>query len=201
MAQNKQQGLNNIASSIVDDNICPELAKGATQLVFGSGNPDADLVFVGEAPGKNEDLQGKPFVGASGKLLDEMLDSISLSREDVYITNIVKYRPPNNRDPLPAEKQAFLPYLQAQIEVIHPKIVIPLGRHSMNCFLPDLQIGKVHGQAHRIFWPITADSGEEKGINITVLPLYHPAMALYNRSMRSVLFDDFKHILKVLLEV
>ena len=94
MAQNKQQGLNNIASSIVDDNICPELAKGATQLVFGSGNPDADLVFVGEAPGKNEDLQGKPFVGASGKLLDEMLDSISLSREDVYITNIVKYRPP-----------------------------------------------------------------------------------------------------------
>jgi len=201
MVYSKKESLEAIRQSILDNNVCPELKASATQLVFESGNSDAQLLFIGEAPGKQEDEQGLPFVGASGRLLDEMLESINLKRSEVYITNIVKYRPPNNRDPLPEEKQAFLPYLQAQIEVIHPKIVIPLGRHSMNCFLPDLQIGKVHGQAHRIFWPITADTGEEKGINITVLPLYHPAMALYNRSMQSVLFDDFRHILKVLLEV
>ncbi len=199
MVQNKQQSLNNIALSIVDDNICPELAKGATQLVVGSGNPDADLVFVGEAPGKNEDLQGKPFVGASGKLLDEMLDSISLTRDDVYITNIVKYRPPNNRDPLPAEKQAFLPFLQAQIEVIQPKVVIPLGRHSMNCFLPDLQIGKVHGQIHQISWPLSSNTkGSVENKNIAVLPLYHPATALYNGGMRNILFEDFAQIPQIL---
>ena len=91
----------------------PELAAAATQLVFGDGNPDADVVFIGEAPGKNEDLQGKPFVGAAGKFLNEMLAMIDLKREDIYITNIVKYRPPNNRDPFPEEKKAFLPYLQS----------------------------------------------------------------------------------------
>lgn len=149
MAKTKQESLNNIRQSILDNNICPELAEQATQLVFGDGNPDAELLFIGEAPGKNEDLQGKPFVGAAGKFLNEMLESVGLKREDVYITNIVKYRPPNNRDPLPDEKSAFLPYLQAQIEVIQPKLIIPLGRHSMNCFLPDLQISKVHGRAFR----------------------------------------------------
>ena len=119
MATN-QQKLDAIKTSILSDNVCPELALTATQLVFGDGNPEADLVFIGEAPGKKEDIEGKPFVGSSGKLLSEMLESIGLNRQDVYITNIVKYRPPNNRDPLPDEKQAFLPYLQAQLDIIKP---------------------------------------------------------------------------------
>ncbi|MCA9324976.1 uracil-DNA glycosylase, partial [Candidatus Saccharibacteria bacterium] len=136
----KQKKLSQIAQSIIDDDVCPELRGGATQLVFADGNPDADIVFIGEAPGKNEDEQGKPFVGAAGRFLNEMLESIGMKRQDIYITNIVKYRPPDNRDPWPDEKKAFLPYLQAQLEVIQPKIVATLGRHSMNCFLPDLQI-------------------------------------------------------------
>lgn len=177
----KQANLQQIAEQIVKDNVCSELAESATQLVFGSGNPAADIVFVGEAPGKNEDQQGLPFVGAAGKFLDKMLTSINLQRKDVYITNIVKYRPPNNRDPLPEEKAAFLPYLQAQIEVIQPKLIVPLGRHSMNCFLPGLQISQAHGQLQyyndRVY-----------------MPLYHPASALYNGSMRQVLLDDFAKI-------
>ncbi len=185
MAKTKQESLDEIQQSIIDNAVCPELAESATQLVFGEGNPDADIVFIGEAPGKNEDIQGKPFIGAAGKFLNEMLQSINLKREDVYITNIVKYRPPNNRDPLPEEKSDFLPYLQAQIEVIQPKVVIPLGRHSMNCFLPDLQIGKVHGQVQRI-----------KGM--VYLPLFHPAAALYNGGKRQTLLDDFALIPAIL---
>lgn len=157
------------------------MAKTANQLVFGWGNANADIVFVGEAPGKNEDLKGVPFVGASGKFLDELLASVKLERSDVYITNIVKYRPPQNRDPLPAEKDAFMPYLLAQLEVISPKIVITLGRHSTNCFLPGLQIGQVHGKAQNL-------NGQ------AILPLYHPAAALYNGSLRQTLIDDFCQI-------
>lgn len=174
----KKAKLDQIKADIIKKNICPDLAKTAKQLVFGDGNPDADIVFIGEAPGKNEDIQGLPFVGASGKFLSEMLALINLQREDIYITNIVKYRPPNNRDPLPDEKAAFLPFLEAQLEVIHPKVVVTLGRHSMNCFLPDLQIGKVHGQPKRY-----------KGR--VYLPLFHPAAALYNGAMRQTLIDDF----------
>src|SRR5262245_22052250 len=111
MAASKQTELDRIRAEILKNNVCPDLAKQATQLVFGDGNIDADIVFIGEAPGKNEDLKGVPFIGAAGKFLDEMLESITLKRDDIYITNIVKYRPPNNRDPLPEEKAAFLPYL------------------------------------------------------------------------------------------
>jgi DNA polymerase len=161
------------------------LAKTATQLVFGDGNVDADIVFIGEAPGKNEDLQGKPFVGAAGKFLNELLDSIGLSRSSVYITNIVKYRPPNNRDPLPEEKEEFLPYLQKQLAIIKPKLVATLGRHSLNCFLPDLQISAVHGQPKRFQGQV-------------YLPLFHPAAALYNGGMRQTLFDDFAGIPTIL---
>src|SRR5690606_38908114 len=129
MSKDKQTALEQIAADIVTSNICPDLAKTATQLVFGEGNPDADIVFIGEAPGKKEDETGKPFVGAAGRFLDEMLESIGLSRQDIYITNIVKYRPPGNRDPLPSEKQEFLPYLAEQIKVIEPKLIVTLGRH------------------------------------------------------------------------
>ncbi len=181
----KQQKLDKIKQQILDDKVCPELANQATQLVFGDGNPDAELVFIGEAPGKNEDIQGKPFVGAAGKFLNEMLEMIGLKREDVYITNIVKYRPPANRDPLPDEKAAFLPYLEAQLDAIQPKLTITLGRHSLNCFLPDLSISQVHGQPKRY-----------KGR--VYLPLFHPAAALYNGGMRQTLIDDFEAIPAIL---
>jgi DNA polymerase len=190
-----QTKLSGIAKAITDDNICPELAATATQLVFGDGNPAAEIVFVGEAPGKNEDIQGRPFVGAAGRFLDEMLESIGYTREDIYITNIVKYRPPNNRDPLPEEKKAFLPYLQAQLEVIKPKIVATLGRHSTNCFLPDLQISQVHGQPKRIKLQM---KDNEDVLSIVILPLFHPAAALYNGGMRQTLLDDFAQIPSIL---
>lgn len=181
----KQQQLTALEQKIIDDNVCPELSGQALQLVFGEGSVDADVVFIGEAPGKKEDEQGRPFVGASGRLLGEMLQTVNLNREDVYITNIVKYRPPNNRDPLPAEKKSFMKYLQAQLDIIQAKLVVTLGRHSMNCFLPDLQIGKVHGQLQR-------------ANGMAIMPLYHPAAALYNGSMRQTLLDDFTKIPNIL---
>lgn len=174
----KQINLDKIKQKILDDKVTPELAEGATQLVFGVGNPDADVVFIGEAPGKNEDLKGEPFVGAAGKFLDEMLEMIGMKRQDIYITNIVKYRPPNNRDPYPEEKQEFMKYLESQLEAIQPKLVVTLGRHSLNCFLPDLQISQCHGQPKRYKGRI-------------YLPLFHPAAALYNGGMRQTLIDDF----------
>jgi uracil-DNA glycosylase family 4 len=185
----KQQQLDEIQQRIVDDDITPELKAGATQLVFGTGNPDSEIVFIGEAPGKNEDIKGEPFVGAAGKFLNEMLEMIDLKREDIYITNIVKYRPPGNRDPEPDEKKAFLPYLQSQLEVIQPKIVVTLGRHSMNCFLPDLQISKVHGQPKRVRLALKKDASDS--LQVVILPLFHPAAALYNGAMRQTLIDDF----------
>jgi uracil-DNA glycosylase family 4 len=174
----KATALDGIAQAIVGDSVTPHLAATATQLVFGAGNPDADIVFVGEAPGKNEDLQGAPFVGAAGKFLNEMLASIGLERSDIYITNIVKYRPPDNRDPTPEEIEAFKPYLQQQMEVIQPKLIVFLGRHSMNVFLPELKISQAHGRPVR------------KGGQV-YLPLFHPAAALYNGGMRETLMSDF----------
>jgi uracil-DNA glycosylase family 4 len=178
----KQYELDKVRRAIVDNNICPELAATATNLVMGDGNIDAEIMFIGEAPGKNEDEQGLPFVGAAGKFLNEMLAQAGMARSDVYITNIVKYRPPNNRDPLPEEKAAFWPYLLKQLQIIQPKVVITLGRHSMEYFLPDMKISLVHGQAKRIKF------GDDK---IVIVPLYHPAAALYNGSMRQTLVDDF----------
>jgi uracil-DNA glycosylase family 4 len=196
---NKQQLLDEVKQKIIDDGVAPELKAGATQLVFGDGNIDAEIVFVGEAPGKNEDLQGKPFVGAAGKFLNEMLEEIGLKRDDVYITNIVKYRPPNNRDPLPEEKKTFLPYLQAQLEVIQPKVLVTLGRHSLNCFLPDLQISQVHGKPKRVRLSLKERSSDV--LEVIILPLFHPAAALYNSSMKQTLVDDFKAIPAILDQV
>lgn len=192
MTQTNQQQLDNIAQQILDDKVTPELAKTAKQLVFGTGSPDADIVFIGEAPGKKEDENGVPFVGAAGKFLDEMLGMIDLNREDIYITNIVKYRPPDNRDPLPDEKKTFLPYLQSQLEVIKPKVVVTLGRHSLNCFLPDLQISQVHGEPKRVKLSLKQDSTDV--LEVVILPLFHPAAALYNGSLRQTLIDDFASI-------
>jgi len=185
----KEEQLKAIMQAIIDDNITPDLAQGATQLVFGDGSAAADVVFIGEAPGKNEDEQGKPFVGAAGKFLNEMLESIGLKRADVYITNIVKYRPPNNRDPYPDEKSAFLPYLKRQLEVIKPKLVATLGRHSMEVLLPPgLSISQCHGQPKRYQGQV-------------YLPLFHPAAALYNGAMRQTLVDDFVKIPRILAQI
>lgn len=192
MTQDKKLRLKQIAADITQNNVCPDLAVTVTNLVLGDGNPDADVVFIGEAPGKNEDEQGLPFVGAAGKFLDEMLASVSMKRSDVYITNIVKYRPPNNRDPLPAEKEAFWPYLLRQLDVIQPKIVVTLGRHSMEYFLPGLKISQIHGQPKRIGF------GEQK---IVILPLYHPAAALYNGGMRDTLKEDFSTIPNIIKQI
>ena len=188
--EEKQKKLDALKAKILADKVCPELAAQATQLVFGDGPADADIVFIGEAPGKNEDIQGIPFVGAAVKFLNEMLATIDLKREDIYITNIVKYRPPNNRDPLPDEKAAFLSYLQAQLDIIQPAVVVTLGRHSMNCFLPDLQIGKIHGQPKRIKVQFMGNEVTP----LVILPLFHPAAALYNGGMRQTLIDDFSKI-------
>ena len=188
----QQAQLDALQQVILGANVCPELASGATQLVMGDGNPDADIVLIGEAPGKNEDEQGVPFVGAAGKFLNEMLASAGMNREDVYITNIVKYRPPNNRDPLPEEKKAFWPYLLEQLQIIKPKIVVTLGRHSMEYFLPGQYISKIHGQPKRI---------QLDGHKIVIIPLYHPAAALYNGSMRQTLIDDFMRMPEIIAQI
>jgi DNA polymerase len=184
----KASALAEIARAIEADGVTPELKAQATQLVFGVGSPDADIVFIGEAPGKNEDLQGEPFVGAAGKFLNEMLGSIGLERKDIYITNIVKYRPPGNRDPELEEIEVFKPYLQRQLAVIRPKLVAFLGRHSMSVFLPELRISQAHGKPVR------------KGGQV-YLPLFHPAAALYNGGMRETLMADFELIPAILEKI
>ena len=170
-----------------------QLKETATQAVPGDGNSYAQIVFIGEAPGKKEDELGRPFVGAAGKFLDEMLQLINLKREDIYITNIVKYRPPNNRDPLPDEKAACRQWLLEELRTIEPILIIFLGRHAMNNFFPDLQIGKAHGKL--LIKPFSGMSTK------FFFPLYHPAAALYNGSMREILKEDFKKIPKVLKEI
>lgn len=191
----KQDQMRLLRQEILDKNICPQLAEQATQLVIGNGSLDAEIVFIGEAPGKKEDEMGLPFVGAAGRFLDTMLEAAGMDRRDVYITNIVKYRPPNNRDPLPEEKEAFWPYLLRQLEIIDPKVVVTLGRHSMEYFLPDAKISQVHGRAvkKKVFY---LDKTEHEWL---IVPLYHPAAALYNGGMRQVLIDDFLNMKNQLL--
>ena len=190
--ENSADALARIKADILQSNICPDLAQDATQLVMGHGNPEADIVFIGEAPGKNEDLQGKPFVGAAGKLLEQMLEQAGMVRDDVYITNIVKYRPPGNRDPKPEEKKAFWPYLVRELGTVNPVIVVTLGRHSMEYFLPGMKITHIHGQPKRIRF------GNSR---IVVMPLYHPAAALYNGSLKATLFEDFANLPVVLEKI
>lgn len=162
------------------------LCENATQAVPGEGSGKLEVFFVGEAPGRDEDLQGRPFVGAAGKFLEQMLNIIGYRREDVYITNIVKHRPPDNRDPLPDEIEACFPYLKEQIEFIKPKIIATLGRHAMELFLPGLKISEVHGQAKR-----ARGIGTKRQV---YFPLYHPASALYNPKLRQTLIRDMMKI-------
>ncbi len=178
----KNSALNDLAKEIVKNNVCADLAIGAEQLVMGSGSFDADIMLVGEAPGKKEDETGLPFVGSAGKFLDQMLSEAGMTRDQVYITNIVKYRPPDNRDPTMAEKAEFWPYLVRQIEIIQPRAILTLGRHSGKAFLPYLEISRDHGQPQLV----TINNHD-----YTVVPLYHPAAALYNGSLRQTLIEDF----------
>lgn len=190
--KNKQALLTALNTLMAESSPCA-LKHEATQAVPGDGSASAEIMFVGEAPGKNEDLQGVPFVGAAGKFLSLMLAAIALKREDIYITNVVKYRPPNNRDPLPEEISACMPWLHEQIKIIQPKIIVTLGRHAMEHFVPGKKISLAHGQAFRRTFD---DIGEQ-----TFFVLYHPAAALYNGSMRQTLLEDFKKIPALLKKI
>ncbi len=185
----KVQGLSEINKKWAAKNTCG-LKNSAIQAVFGSGNEQAEIVFIGEAPGKKEDETGVPFVGSAGKFLDEMLSTIKMSRENIYITNIVKYRPPNNRDPLPTEIKSCSAWLREELEIISPKLIVFLGRHSMNHFFPEAKISEVHG---KLLNEKIAGFPTEN-----FLALYHPAAALYNGALRETLITDFAKIPKIL---
>ncbi len=154
-----------------------EVCETATNLVPGEGNPEAEVVIVGEAPGASEDKSGRPFVGGAGRLLDSLLAEAGLERDDVFITNVVKARPPGNRDPKKPEVAHHLPWLIAQLDVIEPRVVVPLGRHALGHFAPELKIGEAHGR------PIERDGR-------LLFPMYHPAAALHNQSLRGTLQED-----------
>lgn len=166
--------------------------------VVGEGDANADIVFIGEAPGRNEAKTGKPFCGAAGKILDGLLQTIKLKREDIYITNIVKDRPPKNRDPLPEEIEIYGPFLDKQLEIIKPKIIATLGRYSMKYILEKFgmressnPIGEMHGK----FLEAEAPYGK-----IKIVALYHPCVAIYNRKTKDTLIKDFKVIKKLRIE-
>lgn len=160
-----------------------------TNVVFGEGNPNAEIIFTGQCPGYWEDQKGRPFVGQAGKLLDQLLQSISIKRKDVFITNVVHDRPPGNRDPSPDEIEACEPYLERQLEIIEPKIIVTLGRFAMEKFIPNGKITKIHGQPRLINW---------QGTKIIVLPTFHPAAALRNAKLLEQIKEDFQKIPQVL---
>jgi uracil-DNA glycosylase len=164
-----------------------ELCRGRTNAVPGHGNLTTEIMFIGEAPGQNEDKQGLPFIGASGQFLNHLLASIELSRDDVFITNIVKCRPPGNRDPLPDEIAACGSYLDTQIDAIDPLMIVTLGRFSMSKWFPNERISRIHGQA-RTF-------GQR-----VVVPMYHPAAALHQASLRSTIEADFERLPRILAQ-
>lgn len=174
--------LNQIREEVLVCQKCP-LSKSRTIAVPGEGSFSAEIMFIGEAPGATEDIKGIPFCGAAGKFLDEMLEVIGLRRSDIFITNTVKCRPPENRDPEDSEKEACRPYLDRQFKAINPKLIVCLGRHSTSTFLPGAGgISKLHGKALR------------RPDGRVYLPLYHPAAALHNGSLRETLINDFKKI-------
>ena len=175
----KAEALEALKKKIAGDIALPLFGKA--NLVFGEGDPNAKIMFIGEAPGFYEDREMRPFVGRAGQLLNKLLADIKIPREKVYITNIVKRRPPENRDPLPEEIAAYKPYLKKQIQIIHPKIIATLGRFSMNYFLPDAKISRDHGKLFKIK-------------DIIIYPLYHPAAALRATGILKELEADFKKL-------
>lgn len=165
-----------------------DLAQGRTKAVPGEGPEDADIMFIGEAPGFHEDRQGRPFVGAAGRFLEELLASINLSREEVYICNVIKCRPPGNRDPLASEAEACWPFLDRQIELVQPRLIVTLGRFSMARYFPNTTISRIHGQPKRV--------GE-----VVYYPMFHPAAALHQPRYRRDIEQDMLKIPKILAEM
>jgi DNA polymerase len=184
-AAERREDLVALYKQLGPDHVCP-LKAGRTNIVFGMGNADADLMFVGEAPGFNEDQQGKPFVGRAGKLLDELLEGIGLTREDVFIANVLKCRPPNNRDPQPEEIEECTPYLMRQVELIEPRVISTLGNFATK-LITQSQVG------------ITRCCGRPQdrtvaGLPVTIYPLFHPAAALRTPAVLEQLREDFSRI-------
>ena len=177
----QMSGFGELCQQISTCEKCEVLVNNRTRVVPGDGAEDADIMFIGEAPGWHEDQQGRPFVGPAGQFLDKLISSIDLKREQVYITNIIKCRPPTNRDPLPLEIQNCHPWLERQIELIHPKIIVTLGRYSMAMFFPGKIISKIHGTA-------------QKRDNVIYYAMYHPAAALHQQSLRQTIEADMLKI-------
>lgn len=178
MSNIKADELKKLESEMAEDKSLP---LRESNLVFGEGNSDSEIVFIGEAPGFHEDRLKRPFVGRGGQLLNQLISEIGWRREDVYITNIVKRRPPDNRDPLPEEIDAYKPYLKRQLEIMKPKVVVPLGRFSMNYFLPDAKMTRDNGRVFRL--------GET-----LIVPLFHPAAALRSTGVLNELRGAFKKL-------
>lgn len=179
--------LDQIAAEVRVCQRCP-LADGRTNAVPGEGPVNAEIMFIGEGPGFHEDRQGRPFVGPSGKLLEDLLGSIGMTRDQVFITNVVKCRPPNNRDPLPAEIEACTPYLDRQEAALNPRIVVTLGRFSMQRYFPGQSITRIHGQVQR-------------KANTAYIPMFHPAAALRNPQWMAAMRADFARLPALLAEL
>jgi uracil-DNA glycosylase len=178
--EERQAALGQLNAGVSGCHACP-LGSQRTRAVPGEGPVDAEIMLVGEAPGFYEDQQGRPFVGAAGQFLEQLLGSIGLKRTDVFIGNVIKCRPPSNRDPLPEEISACSHWLGEQFEIVRPRVIVTLGRYSLARFLPGTPIGKVHGQGRKLN-------------NTWVVPMYHPAAALHQGSLRKTIEDDFKKI-------
>lgn len=164
------------------------LVEKPEDLVHGEGQETASVMLIGEAPGYHESVQRRPFVGRSGQLLRKVLTESGLPEDQVYISNIVKVRPPDNRDPLPSEILAFKPYLDAEIQLIKPKLIVTLGRFSMAKFLPEVKVSQVHGRLHKIKW---------NDLTLFILPMYHPAAALRATKIKESFIKDFAKISKI----
>ncbi len=173
-----------LAEKMADDSLLP---LGESRLVFGEGDFDAEVMFIGEAPGFYEDREGRPFVGRAGKLLDKLIGEAGHQRREFYITNIIKRRPPNNRDPLPQEIESYKPYLEEQIKIISPKVVVALGRYAMDYFLPN---GKISRDQGKIFW----------WRNVLLVPLYHPAAALRRADLVNDILGGLKKLSRLTRE-
>jgi DNA polymerase len=187
MADVSQMTLEQLAAAVRACTLCP-LHSGRTNAVPGEGPAYAEIMFIGEGPGFHEDRQGRPFVGSAGKLLEELLAGIGLTREQVYIANVVKCRPPGNRDPLPEELAACKHYLERQIELLHPRVIVTLGRFSMYRYFPGQSISRIHGQAKQVG-------------NVLVVPMLHPAAALHQPQWKSTLEADFGKLPQIIAQI
>lgn len=188
-AQDNAHALADVRAQLEADYADLPLVSKAVDIVPGEGNPNAEIIFIGEAAGRNEAIQRRPFVGVAGKLVDRQLEAIGIKRSDVYITNVVKCRPPENRDPEPEEIAAFAPYLDKEIEIIKPKLIVTLGRFSMGKFIKDVKISFVHGRLHKVSFG---------GKMLFVLPFYHPAAALRQGKVMDLFIADFQKLPKIL---